>query len=1059
MHTRLITGAVGVLAGFFLFITPVFANTTNLSSDPSYGSQPLTFYCSPYKIGFQAGNHYVAQNGGPCVYTIPSTVLGTKTIATYKGVPGNSTFVAGDQIQGSPTLVQEDTNNFGSPLQDQNYFSVVYGYTTPADAALYDASFKNGSSTNVLPPGNNYALIQWKWGGKPASEYEPVLLVPDILNSWQTDTGLVIDPIFHIYQNLTDTFLANGYVLNQTFFPMPYNWQDSNILTAQALKNKIQDVKAACGCSHVDVVAHGTGGLIAEQYIGGTDYQNDVDQLVLMATPLGGVPAAYLAWEGGQISFGSPLSDGLAQVFLGASAKELGFLSVFDYIHNKPVLSFQEMLPTYDYLFDNDFNTYTYPTGYPRNTFIENLISNYGLNVFNRVRVNTILADDNTGQTTTLYTVAPSSQPPLWPEGQPTNTFTDTGDGMVPRASIENYVQPDHEFPVAHRALPTASQSYVFTLLNSKAPLPTVTTSYPVSCVLFLTTTSPADMQITDPNGNRLGKDLGGSGTFHEIGNSIYSGFAAAPEYGIVVNPINGIYQIRTQGSGTGNFSVNASDVCGQGVVATSTAPTQTTPGQLIGLQFTLATTSDSITIESLDINPPAVVINSPQQNHAYFNNATTSVSATFTDPENSPIATSTYRLNGVLINPAQPINFANLPLGTSTLVVSATDVFTNTGYATSSFSVVVAPPPADTGAPVITITAPQNNGSYLTTDSVVPAFTITDPEGSAIPTKTYKFNGASVNPAQALPFSSAPVGTSTFVISATDAAGNTGYATSSFKISAPQVSTGTGACAVALKTSGAGAITLAGSTQIKGTNCGVQVNSNSSGAVNISGSTKITSTKNCIVGTVSKSGSASISPNAVSCTAIADPFASHAKPAVGACTQTNYTLAQNNKATISPGVYCGGITVDGSAKLTLNPGIYILKGGDLSIAGSASVTGDGVSFFMTGSGAGLTLAGSGKLDISAPTSGTMAGFAIFLDPSNTNGTPLAATTLAGSGTLTLDGVVYLPRQQLNVAGSAKNTPSNFFAVVADTINISGSPTMTFTLPSGNSTIPVPAGL
>ncbi len=1150
MHTRYIVSALAAAAAFFLFITPALANTTNLSFDPSYAAQPFSFLCKPYKLAFQAGDHYVPQNG-PCVYTVPSTVLGNKSIALYKGTPGNATFVAGDQVSGSPTRVQEDTNTFGSPLQDQNYFAVIYGYGSPAEAALYDTAFRTGSSTNTLPPGGNYALVTWKWGGKPASEYEPVILVPDTLDSWQNDSGLVLDPVFHIYQDLIDTFTANGYVLNQNFFTFPYNWQDSNILTAQALQAKIASVKATCGCSLVNIIAHGMGGLIAEQYIGGGTYQNDVDQLVMLGTPLEGTPAAYQAWEGGKISFGSPLSDGLAQVFLGAAAKDSGFSSVFDYIHNKPVLSFQELLPTYDYLYDNSFNSFTYPTGYPRNTFIENLVSSIGFNVFNQVRVNTVLADDGLFQTPSFYTVQPSTQPPLWPEGEITQTFTDSGDGMVPRASIENYVgSADHEFTTDHRSLPTVAESYVFNLFNNKAPLPAITTSYPVSCVLFLTTTAPSDMQITDPNGNRLGKNFADNSVFHEIGNSVYSGFNNSPEYGIVVNPINGIYQIRTQGNGNGSFSVNASDVCGQGVVATSTAPTTTTPGQLIGLQLTVATTTQTLTIASLDINPPAVVINSPQNNHAYFQNATTSVSATFIDPENSPIGTSTYSLNGTLINPAQVLNFANLPLGTSTLVVSATDVFGNTGYGTSSFSVVTPPPPPDTGAPVITIASPLNNGSYLstasasvsvtitdpehsaiagstyklngasinpaqpivfstlplgtstlvvsatdvfnntgyatssflvktppdtgapvitiaapqqghsylTTDTVVPSVTITDPEGSAIPTKTYKFNGAAVNPAQALPFSTAPTGSNTFVVSATDSAGNTGYATSTFTITAP-VASGTGACAVALKSSGAGTVTLAGSTQIKGTNCGVQVNSNASGAVNISGSAKITSTKNCVVGTVSKSGSASISPAAVSCSAVADPFASHAKPAVGACTQTNYTLAQNNKATINPGVYCGGITVDGSAQLTLNPGIYILNDGDLNVAGSASVTGSGVSLFMTGAGAGLTLAGSGHITITAPTSGTMAGFAIFLDPSNANGTPLAATTLAGSGILSAQGVIYLPRQQFSVAGSATDAVTAFTAVVADTFNIAGSPTLTFSIPTGSSAIPVPPGL
>ena len=780
MHTRYFVSAVTALTAFFLFAAPALANTTNLSFDPSYAAQSFTYYCQPYKLGFETGKHYIAQNGGACAFSIPSSVTGNETIALYKGTPGNATFVSGDVVSGgAPTLVQENSTTFGSPLQDQNYFAVVYGTSNPGDAAAFDASFQTGSSTNTLPPTSDYALLQWKWGSKPTSEYVPVVLIPDILNSWQNDTGLFIDPIFHIYQNLIDTFVDNGYVLNQNLFTFPYNWQNSNVLTAQTLGAQIQAIKVSCGCSRVDIIGHGMGGTVAEQYIQSAGYQNDVDQLVLLGTPILGLPAAYQAWEGGQISFGSPLSDGLAQVFLGASAKDGGYASVFDYIQHKPVTSIQELLPTYDYLFDSGFNELFYPTGYPRNAFLESLQAALFGKAFNKVRVNTILGDDGQVQTTSAFVIAPTTQAPLWPDGQPTQVVNDSGDGMVPRASIENLVgTANQEFATTHRALPTTAESYIFNLFNNKLPSPVIANNYPVSCVLFLTTSASANMQITDPNGNRLGKDFSNNGILNEIGNSFYSGFTSSPEYGIVVNPINGIYQIRTQGNGNGSFSVNASDVCGQGIVATSTAPTNTTPGQLIGLQVTVATSTQTLTIAPLDINPPAVTINNPQANHTYFQGATTSISATFVDPENSPIGTSTYRINGSLVNPTQPIVFANLPLGTSTIIVTATDVFGNTGSATSSFNVSAAPV-TDTQPPVITITSPLKYGLYARTDSVFLTATITDQ--SPIAASTYWFNGVKINPANPLMFTASTPIISKVSVAAKDSFGNAATSTLAF--------------------------------------------------------------------------------------------------------------------------------------------------------------------------------------------------------------------------------------------------------------------------------------
>ena len=144
MHTRFIASAVTALTAFFLFATPALANTTNLSTDPSYAGQPFSYYCQPYKYSFVSGKHYVVASNPPCIFSVPSDVTGIKTIALYKGVPGNATGVAADQVTGAidPTLVQENSTVFVSPAQDQDYFAVVYGYASPPEAAQFDAAFR-----------------------------------------------------------------------------------------------------------------------------------------------------------------------------------------------------------------------------------------------------------------------------------------------------------------------------------------------------------------------------------------------------------------------------------------------------------------------------------------------------------------------------------------------------------------------------------------------------------------------------------------------------------------------------------------------------------------------------------------------------------------------------------------------------------------------------------------------------------------------------------------------------------------------------------------------------
>ena len=77
---------------------------------------------------------------------------------------------------------------------------------------------------------------------------------------------------------------------------------------------------------------------------------------------------------------------------------------------------------------------------------------------------------------------------------------------------------------------------------------------------------------------------------------------------------------------------------------------------------------------------------------------------------------------------------------------------------------------------------------------------------------------------------------------------------------------------------------------------------------------------------------------------------------------------------TLSPGVYCKGISLSSTAQVEFEPGTYIIDGGSLSTTGnSASMAGEGVTFYFTGGGS-LDLSGQGSVDLSAPDSGDLKG-------------------------------------------------------------------------------------
>src|ERR1700691_6034494 len=89
----------------------------------------------------------------------------------------------------------------------------------------------------------------------------------------------------------------------------------------------------------------------------------------------------------------------------------------------------------------------------------------------------------------------------------------------------------------------------------------------------------------------------------------------------------------------------------------------------------------------------------------------------------------------------------------------------------------------------------------------------------------------------------------------------------------------------------------------------------------------------------------------------VADPLVNTNAPTVGSCTYTgtqnynSYTAQQtppySGHYTISPGVYCGGISASNGTSVTFNSGTYILAGGGMSLNnGGGTDTGTNVTFY-----------------------------------------------------------------------------------------------------------------
>ena len=186
-----------------------------------------------------------------------------------------------------------------------------------------------------------------------------------------------------------------------------------------------------------------------------------------------------------------------------------------------------------------------------------------------------------------------------------------------------------------------------------------------------------------------------------------------------------------------------------------------------------------------------------------------------------------------------------------------------------------------------------------------------------------------------------------------------------------------------------------------------VIVDSPSRPAVTVSGTAKIVSSYNGVVGTVSETGNAVTPTPVTGIKAVADPLAGLAVPSLtGTASSVSYS---SGTYTISPGIY-SKITLSGTASLTLNPGVYVIAGGGLSVTGSASVDGSGVMIYNAnsnypksgGTSGSITLNSTGKVDLSAPTTGVYAGFLFFQ-----SSTDSSSLSIGGGSSTSLTGAIY----------------------------------------------------
>ncbi len=245
-------------------------------------------------------------------------------------------------------------------------------------------------------------------------------------------------------------------------------------------------------------------------------------------------------------------------------------------------------------------------------------------------------------------------------------------------------------------------------------------------------------------------------------------------------------------------------------------------------------------------------------------------------------------------------------------------------------------------------------------------------------------------------------------------------------------------ACVLALDTAAAHAANFTGNSYSNFINCWVAANSTNSCAIEIQGSGILEVDSLWTSGGYCVSGAGTLDEAFEPVThswPLPDPYAALTIPSVNgipsltACTAgtTNFAVGANTTVTMSPGTYCRGIDIRGTAEML--PGTYYIDRGDFIVNSQAVVScptcddEQGVTIILTRTTSDTSQIGQVRINggatvtLSAPEEGPYEGVLFYQDRRASN-TVMQANQFNGGATMNLTGAMYFPRQEIEFSGN-----------------------------------------
>jgi Flp pilus assembly protein TadG len=296
--------------------------------------------------------------------------------------------------------------------------------------------------------------------------------------------------------------------------------------------------------------------------------------------------------------------------------------------------------------------------------------------------------------------------------------------------------------------------------------------------------------------------------------------------------------------------------------------------------------------------------------------------------------------------------------------------------------------------------------------------------------------------------------------------------------------------CALALDTSAEGTLYLEKAAQVTALDCSIYSNSRHSRGVQAGDNATVRAQSICSAGGY-EAKKANFTPTPIpQCAPIPDPLKDQVLPTAGSCIVLPSYISPKSEtegkneikdvvATLNPGTYCNGLKIGGNSRITLNPGVYVIKDGPLVVEQKASLSGTEVGFFFTGNKGGLRFDKDTTVSLAARSTAPMAGLLIaeertvanpvvaVLDelvppaPPPPGGTkPLREYRIVSDNTRTMLGTIYLPAGRLVIdAKRPVADQSAYTVIVAQMINLYEGPNLILNTNYSATTVPVPEGV